>query len=122
LTIASAQRASIVLRKSDIADMFSQDLPRPDASGLNFGSFSALQDEIDLRAGQLDPQTPTELAASPFDDFLNFRFYYLDLLVNRAFGTRSELAANADLLATEASRRATLLGDLTVERLLLEIT
>ena len=113
LVIVQAQRASIVLRKSDIADMLSQDRPRPGASGLNFGSFSDLQDEIDIREGQL--------LGSPFSSFLNYRFYYLDLLVNRAFGTRSELVSNTQLLLSEASRRATLIGDLTVERLLLEI-
>lgn len=109
--VIAAQRASIVDRKQDIADIISADDTRPNVGGLNFGTFGALQTEIDARAA--------ELVSAPFQAFLNLRYTYLDLLVNRGFGTRADLYGLLQQVTFDEGRRVTLVADLSTERDLL---
>lgn len=111
-TVAAA-RASIQDRRDDIADIFTADKARPNVGGLNYGTFAALQAEIDAQAAVL--------VSAPYQEFLDRRYTYLDLIVNRAFGTRNEYYGNLRVLSFEAQRQATLVDELETDRDLLEL-
>jgi hypothetical protein len=112
--IAAAQRSSIADRRQDIADIVLADDTRPNVGGLNFGTFALLQTELDARKA--------ELLSAPFHaTFLDKRFIYLDSLVNRAFGTRSDLVALTTQVSISADRRDTLVAESVTARQLLQL-
>jgi hypothetical protein len=109
----TAARASIVLRLDDIADIRTANKARPNVLGLNFGTFAALQAEINAQSAIL--------LTAPFTNFNNLRFTYIDLLVNRAYGTRTEYYSNLQLIASDNARKIILESELAIERALLQL-
>lgn len=112
-SVIATQRSSIALRKQDIADMFSQNRPRSTASGLNFSSFGALQAELDARFA--------DLSNAVFQKFLDLRYPYLDLVINRGYGTRTQLVSNTQQIAINDNYRQTLIDERETDRDLLEL-
>ena len=98
-------------RLNDIAAIRAANRARPFVGGLTNGTYAAARSAIDTRA--------SELALSPYTEFLNMRYVYLDMLVNRAYGTRTELASNAQSISLEDVRAGSLLADLNIERALM---
>jgi len=116
-TLVQAHIDSVALRLADIAAIRTSNRTRTDPAntGLNFPTYTGLTDgvqtEINSRAA--------ELAASPFSDFLDLRFPYIDAIVNRAYGTRSELVSNIDQVTMEEARRQALFAELATDNDLL---
>jgi len=112
-SVIATQRTSIAERKQDISDMFSQNRPRSGASGLTYGSFALLQAELDARFG--------DLSHAVFQKFLDLRYPYLDLIINRGFGTRTQIVSNAQQITINDNYRATLIAERETDRDLLEL-
>ena len=112
-SVVATQRTSIAERKQDISDMFSQNRPRSGASGLTYGSFALLQAELDARFG--------DLSHAVFQKFLDLRYPYLDLIINRGFGTRTQIVSNAQQITINDNYRATLIAERETDRDLLEL-
>lgn len=100
-------------RLDDIDDIRTADRARIYVAGLNNSTYAAVRADIDARAAALE--------ASPYTEFLDFRYTYLDLLVNRAYGTRVTLQANAQQVTADSERAATLLDELATGRELLQL-
>jgi len=111
--ITAAQIGSVADRRQDIADILTADDTRPNVGGLFFGSFAALQAELTLRAN--------ELLVPPFSTFLDLRYPYLDLIVNRGFGTRTDLFGNTQQILFDQERKQTLLDERVTDRDLLQL-
>jgi hypothetical protein len=107
---------SIADQKQDLVDILAAGLPREDggiSGSLNFGTYNLIDTEIATHVGNL--------TSAAFEQFLDLRYPYLDLVSNRAFGTRSEIISNNQTITFEEERKQTLLAERITDRELLQL-